>query len=403
MRPKLRPIHTQPIQYHGRQAVLLRDPLELSGASVIVPAHLAPLLALCDGEHEPEAIRAALAVRAGVRLSPEHLEALLAQLDQALLLDNERSSQALAAALEAYRQAPFRPPASAGHNYPADLEELKQLFRTHLSQVAISMPDQDSRPVRGLVSPHIDYARGGAIYAGVWHQAATAVRQAELVVILGTDHLGSGGRITLTRQHYATPYGILPTAQDVVETLIAAIGPEIALAEELHHRNEHSVELAAVWLHHMREGQPVPVIPVLCGGFEPFINNERQPGEDHTYRAFIETLSDAIANRRTLIVAAADLAHSGPAFGGRPLDIVIRAKLRSADERLLDAICRGDAEGFFQTIRAENDRWNVCGLPPIYLALRLLGQAEGQITGYQHCPADTSGTSVVTICGAVWR
>ena len=34
--------------------------------------------------------------------------------------------------------------------------------------------------IRGLVSPHIDYQRGGLVYAQVWRAAAQAAREAEL-------------------------------------------------------------------------------------------------------------------------------------------------------------------------------------------------------------------------------
>ena len=47
------------------------------------------------------------------------------------------------------------------------------------------------------------------------------------------------------------------------------------------------------------------------------------------------------------------------------------------------------------------DRRNVCGLSPIYLALRLLGQTTGQRAGYERCPADQEGGSWVSVCGVL--
>jgi AmmeMemoRadiSam system protein B len=109
-----------------------------------------------------------------------------------------------------------------------------------------------------------------------------------------------------------------------------------------------------------------------------------------------------MATRRTLVVAAADLAHVGPAFG-QPygVDLIGRAQLRSADERLLQTIYDGDAAAFYEQLRAEGDRRNVCGLPPIYLTLRLLGETSGEPAGYALCPADPQGTSYVTIAGVI--
>ena len=82
---------------------------------------------------------------------------------------------------------------------------------------------------RGLISPHIDFERGGRVYAKVWGNMTDAARQAEVAVILGTDHNGGEGTLTLTRQNYATPYGVLPTASDIVDTVADAIGPQLAL------------------------------------------------------------------------------------------------------------------------------------------------------------------------------
>jgi predicted class III extradiol MEMO1 family dioxygenase len=104
-----------------------------------------------------------------------------------------------------------------------------------------------------------------------------------------------------------------------------------------------------------------------------------------------------------LIVAAADLAHVGPAFGGRPVDMVGRGRLQAADETLIDHMRRGNAEGFLSEIQRVEDRNNVCGVPPIYLALRFLQPTYGELVGYDRCPADRQGTSLVSICGILFR
>jgi hypothetical protein len=238
----------------------------------------------------------------------------------------------------------------------------------------------------------------------VWRAAAQAAREAELAIVLGTDHQGGDGRLTLTRQSYATPWGVLPTDAVLVVQLADALGPEAAFAEELHHANEHSIELAAVWLHLMRGGEPLPLVPVLCGSFGGFVSGQGDPATHGSFVAMVDLLQDTIASRRALVVAAADLAHVGPAFGDPyGLDFVAKAQLRNADERLLSTIYTGDAAVFFELLKAEGDRRRVCGLPPIYLALKLLENARGEPAGYDLCPADPQGLSFVTIAGAVLR
>jgi AmmeMemoRadiSam system protein B len=254
----------------------------------------------------------------------------------------------------------------------------------------------------GLVSPHIDYARGGSVYAQVWNQAEDAIRSAELAVIFGTDHFGGDASITLTRQNYATPFGVLPTARGIVDELAAAIGEPSAFDGELRHRGEHSVELAAVWLHHTREERECEVVPILCGSFARFTSGLAEAAEDERINRMVSILRKHMAGRRTVVVAAADLAHVGPAFGGEPVDLAGRARLQESDAELIDRMCDGDSEGFLEAIRREEDRNNVCGVSPIYLALRTLDGTHGRFVAYDRCPADERGTSLVSVCGIIF-
>ncbi len=402
--PKLRALDLQPVLHKDQPSLWLRDPLQLSDKTLIVPEALVPLLALCDGTREnAAAVSASLTVRYGMEIPPDAVEPLLEALDAALLLDNGHYEEARARALADYRAAEFRPPVHAGHTYPEDPDELRQLLQGYAASGDGNEPPPATTEYRGLLSPHIDYERGGPIYARVWNRAAASARAADLAVIFGTDHYSGDGLVTLTRQNYATPFGVLPTALPVVEALAAAVGTEAAFAEELHHRTEHSIELAAVWLHHIRGGKACPVVPILCGSFGRFIEGGADSATDPSVRALVEALQRVTAVSRVLVVIAGDLSHVGPAFGGEPLDLGGRAQVRAADDELIDRMCAGDAEGFLAAIRRAGDRNNVCGVPPIYLALRMLGATQGEAVAYEHCAADEQGTSIVSAGGIVFR
>lgn len=402
LKPKLREIEVHPVRHADQQGVLLRDPLRLSDQAIFLPLSLVPLLELCDGSRDEAGLRASLAVRAGIQLGPAMLGRILAQLDEALLLDNERFAEAQAAALQDFRTATSRTMLLAGESYPGDAEGLGDLLDGYLA--AVDEADQPQEgiegDVRGLISPHIDYERGGAIYAQVWCKAALAVREADLAIIFATDHLASDPTITLTHQRYATPWGVLPTANEVVDRVARAVGPEVVFRDELHHRSEHSIELAAVWLHYLLGDTECQLLPVLCGSFDRFVEGEQDPREDASLAALIGAVSEATGSQKTMVIAAGDLAHVGPAFGDPyAIDLVERARLRASDEELMASICAGDEEAFFQQVKEKQDRSRVCGLAPIYLALWLLGEAKGTVTGYAQCPADQEGNSFVSICG----
>ncbi len=397
--PKLRNVGFQNIVHNGQSILLLRDPLRLSDQAVVLPQQLAFLVPLLDGTRAPSEIRAALAVRTGIVLPNGFLERVIEQLDDAYLLDNERFAQAHQRALEAYRSAPHRAPSSAGYGYPADPKALCQLLDSYLD--GLREPLEEVAGARGVLSPHIDYQRGGRAYARTWASAAQAVLETELVVIFATDHAAPTSRLTLTRQHYATPYGVLPTDREIIDGLAANLGEEEAFADELHHVGEHAIELPLTWLHHMRGGEPCRVAPILCGSFQRFMEGAANPWDDPTLNTVIDYLRPIVNAPKTLVMASGDLAHLGPAFGGAPLSFVERAQIQVDDSRLIQTLVEGNAEGFFCAIKAEKDRRNVCGTAPFYMALRTLSPARGVRVAYDRCPADDRNTSVVSIAGVV--
>lgn len=410
--PKLREVNVRPQRQNGHAYYLLQDPFDLFDDSLLVPQAFGPLLSLCDGSlTDASAIRRALAQRYQISVDVETIGEILAALDEACLLENERSAAALARKVEAYRALPARPTSHAGLAYPDDPAALTRLLDGYVDapigprgvdDTAGRHGSTDLREVTGVFSPHIDYQRGGPVYARTWQAAAQAAQSAELVILIGTDHYGSD-LFTLTRQSYATPFGVLPTDTAVVDDLAQAVGEDAAYASELRHLQEHSLELVAVWLQHSRRGKPVALVPVLVGGLHNFFAGSGSPSADGRIQRFVETVQRHAATKRTLVVASGDLAHVGPAFGGQPLTPTNRARLRAADDKLMERMVTGDGEGFFQSIRSVQNRNNVCGVTPGYLTLKILGDGiRGERLAYDTCPANEADTSAVTIGGVVF-
>jgi AmmeMemoRadiSam system protein B len=399
-KPKLRDVNVQRINYQGEPVFLIQDGLKLTEAVIVLPQVLGPLAMLCDGQHTVPEIKASLEVRYGMRLPQTVIENLLEQFDRALLLENETFQRAKQQALEEYRTTPFRPPALAGPSYPDDPGRLRQMLQGYLDQVD-GVPLAPANHSLGIITPHIDYQRGGLTYAKVWAAAAEAVRQAELVIIFGTDHNGDSGTITLTSQNYASPLGVMPTDKALVDRLAEALGPENAFADELHHRGEHSIELALVWLQYLRGEEPCPIVPILCGSFHHFLTGQANIEDESKFKAFVDVLREETKRRRTVVVAAGDLAHLGPAFDGPPLDAITQAQMKVDDTTLMDTICQGNAQTFFEFMKAGQHQRNVCGLSSFYFTLDVLGQSQGQTIAYERCPADHKDTSFVSVCGIV--
>jgi len=399
--PRIRSLDFQPVFHKGQQMWFLRDPYQLSQYQLIFPPLLAQMLMYCDGTRTLADIQKALSKDAGFPVPQEHLIEAIEQLDEAGLLENDRYQAMRQQALTEYRAQPHRPPALAGLSYPADPEELDYLFAEYGANDHLN--DWANWSGRGIVSPHIDYQRGGPVYAKVWRRAQPAVAEADIVLMFGTDHNGGLGTITLTEKAYATPYGVLPTDEGMVERLAAALGTENAFALELNHRQEHAIELSAVWLHHTYRQlglPPRPMIPILCGSFHHFVTNGGHPAHDPQFNILLDTLKAETAGKRVLTVASVDLAHVGPNFGDSfTMDKPRRHAIRESDQRIMTATRSGSAESFYQEIAQVQDRNRICGFSSIYLMLRYLENQQGHEIAYAHCPADDQDTSLVSICG----
>ena len=93
-KPKLRPLDFQPVYYQDQQMWFLRDPLHLTDLQLFFPAPMVQLLAFLDGQHTPQEIHAAFCHQIGVEIDYEIVNEALSRLDEACLLDNDRSKRA---------------------------------------------------------------------------------------------------------------------------------------------------------------------------------------------------------------------------------------------------------------------------------------------------------------------
>ena len=301
--------------------------------------------------------------------------------------------------VERFRRSGVRPPSCAGGVYPADAAELRRALDRHLARpgspsargAGRGREEAPASPLRFLVAPHIDYARGGASYARAYRAAAAS--DVDLFVVFGTAHATPPRLFTLTRLDYRTPLGVVPTDRSVVEGLAGALGEEDLFADELVHRDEHSCELQLPWLQHLR-ARPFSVVPVLCSS----ISRLADPG-GATSR-FHAALARATAGRRVCFVAAADLAHVGPGYGDArpPTPAELRA-LEADDRRTLAFAAAGDADGFHRDAVRDDARRRLCGVAPIHAALRASGVRAARLLDYGQWTDGVDSVSYAVMAG----
>jgi AmmeMemoRadiSam system protein B len=237
----------------------------------------------------------------------------------------------------------------------------------------------------GLIAPHIDPRRGGPAYAHAYGQLMTRERP-ELVVILGTSHFGGGPQLfTATRKDYMTPFGPVATDREFAERLARRYTQGDLFAEELLHRNEHSIEFQVLFLAWTLGNAGYQVLPILVGSFHQMVTGGLQPSEDPRVSGFLEALKAELAadDRRALIIAGVDFAHVGKKFGDSfSADTKIAEWVRTEDLALIETIKAGDPEAFFARVAAEHDARKICGLAPMYVQLEVLKGRPGRLLAH---------------------
>lgn len=420
-RPRLRS-HVEPVQVQvsdgplgGEGPVfLLRDRARLAPDQVVVPMAGLALAALLDGSRTLRDAQAEMMRRHQVLIPLPQVEELVRALDAALLLDGPRVAEAVAE----FARAGVRPPACIG-SYPGEPHELRDFLARQYEREGgpggPPRPGAGGRPIRAVVSPHIDLHRGGHCYAWAWRAVAEAC-PARLFVVFGTSHTGTGAfdrpgdpdgpRFALTRKTFETPLGPVPSDGEAIDRLLAAYdGPDDLFAGEFHHRGEHSIEFQAVHLAHLFGGgrRPVRILPVLCGGLGDL---DGPPGEHPRLRAFHAALRAALAPlppEEVAFVAAIDLAHVGAQFQMPPLPADELGPLEARDRETLRLLVEERCpDRLHRDIVEDGDARNICGHAPLVALLEALRgeQVEGELLRYDRW---YDGESTVSFASAVFR
>ncbi len=374
----------------GERLMVLRDPAGIAGEGLGLSPAAYWVAAQLDGTRTPSEVLAH-AHASGAQLGAIELAALIEALAEAGFLEGPAREAQRRRALRQFRAQPARPPSCAGAVYPTDPEALRAALDAWLAH-----PDGPARhavprgPVRLVIAPHIDYARGAAGYAHAYR--ALAASDAELFVVLGTAHASPPHLFTLTRLDHDTPLGPVRTDRPVVEALAAELGEAELFDDELAHRDEHSVELQLVMLAHVVR-RPFTVVPVLCSS----ISHLSDPAP--ATAGFVSALVRAVNGRRVCWVAGADLAHVGPLYGDpRPRSARELASLADQDRRTVGRIAAGDAAGFHREAVRDDERRRLCGIAPIYAALRASG-LSARLLHYQQWTDGIDSVSFVAAAG----
>jgi AmmeMemoRadiSam system protein B len=370
---------------------LLQDPAGVVAQPVLIPLDgYVRVVRHFDGQSTLADIQARVLRETGQFVGMNELEDLVRRFDEAMIIEGP----AFALFHQQYRESRCRPAVMAGRSYAATLRALRaQLEQFFVDRNGSGAPAADGAPAsgfRGILSPHIDFPRGGRVYTWSYRELVERSR-ADTFVILGVAHQYCRRRFALTYKDFETPLGVVPTDRAYVDGLASLAGRDL-FDDELSHRTEHSIEFQVVFLQYLLgDRRDFTIVPILVGSFQDLMERGVDPMQDPDVKRFIDALRTVEAGRGRSVayIGGIDLCHVGPEFGDpNPVDPILQEQVRRFDGEMLDRAAAGDPEGWFRTAGAVGNRWRVCGLAATYTFLHAIGPSRGRLLKYEQALDD---------------
>lgn len=380
--PKLGPVQVQEVQADGQRLFSMKPAGAPGDAGLLLGEEAYAISAYFDGRRDLHGIQQEVHREYGQLLYREKIHELALALWRAGLLVTEVGQETM------------RPALFAGSAYDAEPEALRAtLDATFTHPDGPGATHAPEAGVCGIVVPHIDLLRGGHVYAHAYKALVERV-DADLYVVFGTAHQSPASLFTLTRADYDTPLGPVKTDPDALAILASRLGNEI-FQDEAAHLDEHSIEFQALYLKHLLGDRPFSILPVLCSSLYDCAARDERPDDEPAFGRFLKALSQAVAGRKVAWIAAADLSHVGLVYGdaATPSEADLEA-LGRVDRESLRLLERGDAEGFFDHVSRDALTRRICGLTPIYAAMRASGAARSTLLRYDQWFGADEGSAV---------
>jgi len=364
----------------------------------------------------------------GRGLTAEMLHPIVAQLDDAGLLEGPTFEAMYAEMKKAFDDSDTLPPGStiqfaealvmqelgkdASEDDKARLapEKLKATMDQWIDAALkdAEKPAFDTLPA-AVVAPHIDYPRGWINYAGVYGRLRVTDRP-DRIVILGTNHFGFSTGVCGCDKGFETPLGTTPLDSALLDAVKDRLGEDDAarlLEHRYDHEREHSVELHLPWIQHCLGpndgGAHIPVLAALI--HDPTVNDgESYDGNGLGFEPFVKALREALdeLGGKTLIVSSADLSHVGPAFGDQqPLagdaDEAKSARDRVAqhDREMLEHVTEARPDDLVSSMAWQQNPTRWCSIGNLAATLKLVEPSDVTLLNYA-AAMDPRGMNMVS-------
>ncbi len=401
--PKLIAVDAFPVEEEGKKMYCVRDPQNGDSSPLFVSELALYLMTFFDGSNSIDSIIASIKDKYGRVIDKAEFSSLIKMLDDGLLLENENYYEHQKNVNDKFYNSPTREAYLSGLSYPETKDNLNSLLNEFLNKAATKLPGKDKPGIlRGLVSPHIDFTRGGVSYATAYREILNQ-SGADTYLIFGTTHYAQNDNpFILTRKSFSTPLGTVETDKVLIDRLEEKCNWDL-YEGEIFHRTEHSIEFQVVFLQHILEGKKnFKIVPVLCNSFHNYVASGTSPSDDSRINTFLTELKILLDSygESVVVIAGVDLAHVGPKFGDKSqVDEETLSWIRKRDAVSLKFTEQIDAEGFYRSVEEEKDKRKICGLSSIYSMLKVTDALYGTVLDYDNALEEDTG-SVVTFASA---
>jgi len=433
-RPRLRPIRGFQAQGQGPDGQAmpilgLADARQISEKVVFTMPAAQAILPLMDGSRGLDDIVS----QVGRGLTRPILEQLVAQLDDAALIEGPGFETLLKKSRDDYDANPILPPASSAafadmvvdgayggqgkatedQKTNGGAKKVRELFDQWMAQVLKDAPDPSfDRLPAAIMAPHIDYGRGWMNYASVYGRMRVCDRP-DRVVVLGTNHFGMGTGVVGCDKGYQTPMGVCELDQELASSLRFALGDKL-FEHRYDHEREHSIELHMMWVQHVFGKDAAGNYPKVFGALvhDPMVNGgESYDGHGVGLEAFVAALKSATAKLpgKTLFISSADLSHCGPAFGDeRPLTgedeevTNLRNGILQHDMQMLELVQKNKPADLIGAMSWQQNHTRWCSLGNICATLKTVEPKEIKLINFA-AAMDQQGVTLVSHAAmAMW-
>jgi len=367
-----------PSPFKDRPGLLIRDTLQYSDATLIIPPMLVEALGCYDGEQSELDLRQVLVNLTGDLQVSELEDHLSSTLRQAGFFEDDVYEAMKEQAERAFAESPERIAVHCEGLDPAQMEEY------------MGEGNDNKIKLSAISAPHASPDAAWKSYRSAYRTLAPADRDRTFVV-LGTSHYGEPDRFGLTRKPFVTPFGTTTPANGLADEL-ERLAPQAVKMEDYCHAIEHSIEFQVMFLQHLFGGD-VKVLPVLCGSFARSIYRGGMPEDNEDIKRFFGVMGDIAAREGDKLcwVLGVDMAHMGHRYSDRFEAVAGRGLMQQVEQRdrgRMASVVSGDSASFWSLVQENQDDLKWCGSSPFYTFMKIKPQARGEVLNYEQWNID---------------